>query len=552
MTLTPNPENDFKEWQGDVSTFPFTTLHFVYMTGNKNVTAVFKPRYSLTLYLQGKIDGDSVYVNSAQQTELSTTYSINEGDHVTLNPDPDPRFKEWQGALTGDDNPATITMYGNTNIAAVFKPQYTLTVAFENAITGDSVYINDTQQTALSTTYTFNEGDQVTLNPDPDLRFKQWQGSLTGTDNPASITMYSNKTITAVFKPRYTLTLNILYAQSGDSVKVNNTTQTASSASYPFNENDSVTLDPAIDAHFKQWQGDLTGDDNPATFSMTANKTITAVFKQLFNLTLTIQNPGTNRTVALGCTGFSATQTQGTESYAILEGNTVYLAAYIANQFKEWQGCTGNGNLASILMDGPKSVTAVFKPIYDLTVNTEGNGEVTVVKGSTTLEPDGNVYHLLEGGQVTLTAAPIPPSRIDNMPHFKTRVPEYLKRCNQFPNIREVFPPYVHPPIFCQIIGHPGLQRDNPRHVLGYSTQSGGSPSAGKSLSIGGYSFGEVEPQLIGVVIGAGAPGDSFKVCKGSCGIAPFLLIQPKGFHLIIIRRFLPRVNGWSPPLGVP
>jgi uncharacterized repeat protein (TIGR02543 family) len=66
--------------------------------------------------------------------------------------------------------------------------------------------------------------------------------------------------------------------------------------------------------------------------------------------------------------------------------------------FLGWGGAlSGTTNPATLLVDGNKSVTANFTPVYTLGVSTKG-------KGSVTLNPPGGAY--VAGTVVTLTAVP--------------------------------------------------------------------------------------------------------------------------------------------------
>ncbi len=104
------------------------------------------------------------------------------------------QFSGWSGDLTGNANPAYITMDGNKTVTATFTQippgQYTLTVntSGSGSVTRDpsGPYVADTE---------------VELNalPAAGWQFSGWSGDLTGNANPAYITMDGNKTVTATF-----------------------------------------------------------------------------------------------------------------------------------------------------------------------------------------------------------------------------------------------------------------------------------------------------------------------------------------------------------------
>jgi uncharacterized repeat protein (TIGR02543 family) len=117
-------------------------------------------------------------------------------------------FSGWSGDLSGSDNPATITMDGNKTVTATFTevPEYSLTV---NVVgTGDVtvpdffVWWDYSQPGFHSTSVSYAAGTDVELTAvetDPNWEFSGWSGDLSGSDNPATITMDGNKTVTATF-----------------------------------------------------------------------------------------------------------------------------------------------------------------------------------------------------------------------------------------------------------------------------------------------------------------------------------------------------------------
>jgi uncharacterized repeat protein (TIGR02543 family) len=123
--------------------------------------------------------------------------TYDEGTVVTLTAVPASgwQFDGWSGDLTGTANPTTITMNADKTVTATFSevivPQYTLTV---NTVGQGSVALNPPGGT-------YNEGTVVTLTATPSSgwQFDNWSGDLSGTQNPITITMNDDKTVTANF-----------------------------------------------------------------------------------------------------------------------------------------------------------------------------------------------------------------------------------------------------------------------------------------------------------------------------------------------------------------
>ncbi|MDQ1256757.1 MAG: trimeric autotransporter adhesin, partial [Candidatus Hydrogenedentes bacterium] len=116
---------------------------------------------------------------------------------------------------------------------------------------------------------------QLTATPAADYRFDGWEGDLTGNDNPASITMDGDKTVTARFvyaPPEYVLDVQISPA-GGGTVALD-----PPGGSYTENTIVQLTATPAENYRFDGWEGDLTCADNPACIAMNDDKTATARF----------------------------------------------------------------------------------------------------------------------------------------------------------------------------------------------------------------------------------------------------------------------------------
>jgi len=122
-------------------------------------------------------------------------------------------------------------------------------------------------------TYKKNNMVPIEAIADTGCRFDRWEGDLSGSTNPTTIRMTSNKHVIAFFVQdgvvhEYTLTTDI----TGDG--------TVSPAGGTYQANISVVLNaiPRSEWQFDHWEGDLSGNSNPATIIMDADKHVTAVF----------------------------------------------------------------------------------------------------------------------------------------------------------------------------------------------------------------------------------------------------------------------------------
>ena len=112
---------------------------------------------------------------------------------------------------------------------------------------------------------------ELTASPDPGYMFDHWSGDLSGNNNPDTILMDSDKTITAFFLTlNCTLTVNV----DGNGAVVKN----PDSPFYPRNSAVELTAVPDSGWRFDHWGGNLWGSQSPDTIIMNGDKTVTAYF----------------------------------------------------------------------------------------------------------------------------------------------------------------------------------------------------------------------------------------------------------------------------------
>jgi len=183
LTATGDFGYVFNSWGGDLSGDENPTT--ITMNADKNVTAIFD---SVATYeLKTNVTNGSI--------ELKPYGGIyEEGTTVTLNAVPDfgYQFSGWSGDLAGMENPATITMDAEKNVSANFTsvPIYTLSTYATNGT------IEIDPRGGI-----YEEGTDVTLKAIADFgyQFSGWSGDLSGMGNPITISMDSEKNVTANF-----------------------------------------------------------------------------------------------------------------------------------------------------------------------------------------------------------------------------------------------------------------------------------------------------------------------------------------------------------------
>lgn len=122
---------------------------------------------------------------------------FDEGDQVNLTATPNENwvFQQWQGGLSGSQNPASVTMDSDKTITALFtKREYPLTINIEGEGTVDEQVIQQ-----KSTDYPHGTVVELTANPADGWEFVEWQGDLNGEENPQTISIDEQKSVTAIF-----------------------------------------------------------------------------------------------------------------------------------------------------------------------------------------------------------------------------------------------------------------------------------------------------------------------------------------------------------------
>jgi len=119
-------------------------------------------------------------------------------------------------------------------------------------------------------TYEEDKRVKLTATEASDYTFVRWGGDASGTSNPVTIVMDSDKSVTAYFQVLYTLS-----AWPEPVGKL-----TFSPTRGPYEEGTEVTLlaTPEEGYIFDHWSGDVTGTSNPIKITMDGNKSVTAHF----------------------------------------------------------------------------------------------------------------------------------------------------------------------------------------------------------------------------------------------------------------------------------
>jgi uncharacterized repeat protein (TIGR02543 family) len=256
-----------------------------FIMGPANVTLYAQwtanPTYTLPTYTPSTYTVTTA-VDPASSGTVTGAGTYNAGTVVTItaNPASGYQFVNWTGAVIGSVNPTTVTIDADktvtANFAEILPDQYTLAV---NTVGSGSVTKSPDQATYLS-------GTVVTLDPEAAAgwTFTGWSGGdLSGSTDPADITMNSNKSVTANFtQNEYTLTVLISPAAAetaGCAVNRND------AGSYNYGDVVQLTSNAVAGWTFSHWEGNLTGTNDPKDITIDGDKTVTANFVPTYTVT---------------------------------------------------------------------------------------------------------------------------------------------------------------------------------------------------------------------------------------------------------------------------
>ena len=350
----------FSEWSGDctgngpcVVTINGDTAVIVRFARGVNLTVAANPPDGGTVLPAGK-----------------TSHRPGAAVTVVASPADGYQFSEWTGDCTGS-SACVVTMDAAKSVTAEFVRVFDLTVTAVPPGGGalspgaNTIHASGTEVTVIS-------------NPADGYQFSEWAGGCTGSGD-CVVTMDDDKSVTANFVRVFTLTAQA-NPPAGGTVSPDSTT------SYTAGSQVTVIANPTDGHQFSGWGGNCTGR-SPCVVTMDADKSVTANFASVFDLTVAA-DPADGGTVLPG----------GVTSY--VDGAQITVLAYPAPGylFSEWGGaCSGSGP-CMVTIDGDKTVTAKFVIGIDLTVAANPvDGGLVYPQGATSQQP---------GDTVTVVAVP--------------------------------------------------------------------------------------------------------------------------------------------------
>jgi uncharacterized repeat protein (TIGR02543 family) len=196
------------------------------------------------------------------------------------------------------------------------------------------------------TNFVYGTMVELTGIAEPGYVFTGWRGDVAGVTNPIVVLMDTNKTIFADFRPLRSLTTTTL----GDGTIV----VTPQASNYLDGASVQLQAKAKEGWQFVQWNGDVKDMLNPVTLTMDSNKSVEAVFKQLFKVDVQVIGQGRVELVP------AATN--------YLDGKLISVVATASEgfRFSGWGGdFQGTNSQLGFQVNSNKSGVAYFVPVLE-------------------------------------------------------------------------------------------------------------------------------------------------------------------------------------------
>ncbi|MHA2229382.1 MAG: M6 family metalloprotease domain-containing protein [Candidatus Thorarchaeota archaeon] len=344
----------FQSWSGDSSGTNYIQSDAITMDSPKTANAVWQTEYYLTISsAHGTSSGEGWYASSSNAYASLDTGLVPGGTGTRY------VFISWDGDTSGSN-------YASSNVIIMDSPKtalanwqtdyYLSVVSTYGAPTGANWYA------AGTLAYTGLDVGIVQGSTGQQFVFQSWSGDSSGTNYLQSdvIIMDGPKTANAVWQTEYYLTVSSTHGESsGEGWYASGYT------AYAGLDAGIVAGDTGIQYVFLIWSDDSTGSNFASSDAIVMNgpKTATAVWQTQYYLTVV-----SSHATPTGDGWYSA----GAIAHAGLDAGTVAGITGERFVFQIWNGDTSGTDYSQsdvIVMDGPKTTSAVWQTEYYLTVS---------------------------------------------------------------------------------------------------------------------------------------------------------------------------------------
>jgi hypothetical protein len=262
VTAIPDTEYEFQQWSDGSKQNPRT----ISVNASISITAQFvKKQYEVTVTKigMGSIKEDIVLRGDKQSSGTQMRY--------TATPQSGWVFGYWKvNDVFEDFNPIVVTINKNTTVVAVFeREEYDLDITVEGeGVVNEEILVQPSQ-------YQYQTQVKLTAVPANGWEFESWTGAINSTQNPVSLFIDSNKSVTAKFKrKKYSLSISVI--GEGD---VNETIIT-SPGQYDYQTQLKLTANPKNGWKFESWSGDFISQQNPLVLTLDSDISLEVTFSE--------------------------------------------------------------------------------------------------------------------------------------------------------------------------------------------------------------------------------------------------------------------------------
>ena len=267
----------FSEWSCDCSG---SGPCLVTIDEDKAVTVKFARGIDLTVAANPP-DGGTVLPSG------ETSHSSGAAVTIVATPADGYQFSEWTGDCSGSGS-CVVTMDAAKSVTANFVGVFNLTVTAVPT-GGGTVFPGST------TSYVANYEVAVLARSAVGYRFSEWTGDCSG-DSACGVTMDADKSVTANFGPVFKLTAAASPNEGG-------TVLPEGITSFLAGTQVTVLAHSAPDYQLYGWSGACSGG-GPCVVTMDADKSVTANFAQVFDLSVAAEPPEGGTVFPSGTTSY--------------------------------------------------------------------------------------------------------------------------------------------------------------------------------------------------------------------------------------------------------
>jgi len=265
------------------------------VAGNVHIVGIFGPNGTLPKckVTVGTPTHGTLAVTNGSTPLAAGENTVNEGDALTITASPAQGY-QIRKITVGDDeynqNPELYPVEGDMAIEAEFEPlKHTITINTPPAAQGTLTVKNTTTSVELHTNDKVEHGEKITLLASAltGYSFKHFKvGTITTTDNPATVTVEEDLTVEAVFEAlpaQHTVTVTVPNANEGTLTVVRKADNSAVDATHDKVDDGAViviTATAKAGYRLKQIKvGSETFTTSPQDFTVSADVTVSAEFE---------------------------------------------------------------------------------------------------------------------------------------------------------------------------------------------------------------------------------------------------------------------------------